>query len=490
MHMPVGPRLAHVLVLACCALLVACGGGGGGDDGGDDGGGTALAIAPASLPNGTTGALYGANLFATGGSGAGFSWSLTAGALPPGVSGLPANGVAVLLSGLLGAPGTYDFTVRVRDSGGNQATRAYSVTIDPTGGGGANFATNLVGAPSARYGHSAVWTGTEMIVWGGLQMTGVLNDGAAYDPAQDTWRTISSVGAPAARFGPTAVWTGTEMIVWGGWDTQGPLATGGAYDPVQDTWRTVSPSGAPQARANHTAVWTGSAMVVWGGQGVFPPPAPNSVDLVFGDGGAYDPVTNQWTALTGGTAARVHTAVWTGSRMITWGGRDSFALTLSTQNVGSVYTPAGGTWSATATAAAPTARMDHTAVWAGAAGMVVWGGQTDFQTVNDTGGRYQPGTNTWSPTSTTGAPSQRTRHTAVWTGTEMVIWGGSGPGAYLGDGAAYDPVGDTWRPLTAGFLPSARSDHTAVWTGTAMIVWGGITSPVDTSLNSGAVIQP
>ena len=31
---------------------------------------------------------------------------------------------------------------------------------------------------------------------------------------------------------------------------------------------------------------------------------------------------------------------------------------------------------------------------------------------------------TWTATSTTNAPSPREEHTAVWTGTEMIVWGG------------------------------------------------------------------
>jgi hypothetical protein len=32
---------------------------------------------------------------------------------------------------------------------------------------------------------------------------------------------------------------------------------------------------------------------------------------------------------------------------------------------------------------------------------------------------------TWVPTSTDGAPSARGNHTAVWTGKEMIVWGGT-----------------------------------------------------------------
>ena len=43
----------------------------------------------------------------------------------------------------------------------------------------------------------------------------------------------------------------------------------------------------------------------------------------------------------------------------------------------------------------------------------------------NTGGRYNPNANSWTPTSTTNVPDRRTGHTAVWTGSEMIVWGGA-----------------------------------------------------------------
>ena len=31
-----------------------------------------------------------------------------------------------------------------------------------------------------------------------------------------TWRQISTAGAPSGRWAQTAVWTGREMLIWGG----------------------------------------------------------------------------------------------------------------------------------------------------------------------------------------------------------------------------------------------------------------------------------
>ena len=57
-----------------------------------------------------------------------------------------------------------------------------------------------------------------MIVWGGSPGGGYLNTGGRYNPGTDTWTATSTTNAPAARHYHTAVWTGSEMIVWGGYD--------------------------------------------------------------------------------------------------------------------------------------------------------------------------------------------------------------------------------------------------------------------------------
>src|SRR5690606_31588462 len=59
-----------------------------------------------------------------------------------------------------------------------------------------------------------------------------------------------------------------------------------------------------------------------------------------------------------------------------------------------------------------------------------------------------------------GPLSGREAAASVWTGTELLIWGGGAGGDADGrtfaDGAAYDPATDTWRTLAPSPLP-ARS---------------------------------
>src|SRR5438552_10613131 len=85
------------------------------------------------------------------------------------------------------------------------------------------------------------------------------------DPADgctdDTWAATSVINAPLARIEHTAIWTGSEMIVWGGIDDSlNYLNTGGRYNPATDSWMTTSTTDAPTPRIAHTAVWTGSEL--------------------------------------------------------------------------------------------------------------------------------------------------------------------------------------------------------------------------------------
>ena len=106
-----------------------------------------------------------------------------------------------------------------------------------------------------------------MIVWGGASESPIFNDGGKYNPSTNSWVATTITGAPDGRANHTAVWTGSEMIVWGGITISAALLnTGGRYNPSTDNWVATTTTGAPDARHHHTAVWTGSEMIVWGGQ--------------------------------------------------------------------------------------------------------------------------------------------------------------------------------------------------------------------------------
>ena len=336
----------------------------------------------------------------------------------------------------------------------------------------------------------SVWTGSEMIVWGGFDdysfsLIGPHRDGGRYDPATDTWRPISVIGAPSFRIlgvtMPQPVWTGKEMIVWGGFD---PISgdnfnDGARYDPATDTWTPMSTTGAPAPRDSFTTVWTGKEMIVWGGWNGHDEYAP----WFLNTGGRYNPETDTWTPTSLSLAPEArqhHSAVWTGTRMIVWGGVGSGGPQGSNDlNNGGIYDPQTDSWSLTGTSlvGAPTDRYYQTAIWTGTE-MIIWGGRglsgaTGSGGYDSAGGRYNPATDTWQPTSTVNVPGQRKWHVAVWTGTEMLIWGGDGPGPDNGNGGRYNPATDTWVAMNQNGQPPLSYWVAGVWTGSEMLVWGG-----------------
>ena len=319
--------------------------------------------------------------------------------------------------------------------------------------------------PVSGPGHTAVWTGSEMIVWGGYDDTtffGDLNTGGRYNPSTDNWVATSTANAPVARAGHTAIWDGREMIVWGGQDENYAfLNSGGRYNPSTDSWTATSTTNVAAARTFHTAVWTGSEMIVWGGDD-------ENYDEV-NTGGRYNPDTDAWTAtsIVNAPVARAqHTAVWSGSEMIVWGGASGAFST----RTGGRYNASTDSWTPTSTADAPSGRAFHTAVWSGTE-MIVWGGENSV----NTGGRYNPSTDGWTATSTVDAPSGRTRQNAVWTGSEMIIWCGDNQGFFFTTGGRYNPSNDSWTATSIINAPPGNFGYTAVWTGTEMIVWDGST---------------
>src|SRR5436309_3018943 len=214
--------------------------------------------------------------------------------------------------------------------------------------------------PEGRRYHTAVWTGSLMIVWGGQKdLLANANTGGRYDPATDTWSQVSTLNAPLGTAFATAVWTGKEMIVFGGSGSSLDRGTRtiGRYDPVRDRWdRNTYPNGSVPGRFLHTAVWTGRYMIIWGGVLSFSSP-------FLGDGWKYDPTTETDVP----TSLSAPTAVWTGSLMIVWGQG-------SAGSGGGRYDPEQDRWIPVSFTNAPSPRVNQTAVWTGSL-MVVWGGR-------------------------------------------------------------------------------------------------------------------
>ncbi|MFA5795220.1 MAG: kelch repeat-containing protein [Candidatus Brocadiia bacterium] len=334
-----------------------------------------------------------------------------------------------------------------------QSTRVWSATPAVFTGGWYG------GGLPPRTGHTAVWDGQEKIVFGGQGSDGTIyNSGAMYDPAGATWIYMSPPSSVYTRIGHTANWNGTRMLVFGGygsasysyywWWTYTPatfLASLQIFNPTLNTWTNGSTSGEATPRWNHTSIWTGTELIVWGG----------SSASYLNNGRRYNFSTDSWSEMTlsrAPSARENHTAVFTGNgtnawnnKMIIWGGGSPRPT-----NSGGIYDIALDQWlPVTDGITAPISRTNHTALWTNPGvdddtirfkRMIVWGGtDTDGNQLNS-GGIYDPLTNTWQATQqSANPPPVRRRHTAVWTGTQMVIFGGYNGEDYLSDAWIYTP---------------------------------------------------
>ena len=311
-----------------------------------------------------------------------------------------------------------------------------------------------------------------MIVWGGEAQTGVRADGASFDLPSNTWTPLRP--APISpRYSHTAVWTGTKMLVFGGLGISldcsqiCALGDGAAYDSVTDTWTPLAPSPLV-ARSGHRAVWLQNRMVVWGGAA--------EGGGALADGASYDPIADTWVALPPAPLeGRLgHGTVATTHRMLVWGGSSEAAEGGRYFDDGAMYTPATNSW--TRMAPAPEsipARHSFATVWTGAQ-MLVWGGygrgDNCAPCAHGDGAAYDPQSDSWtsmapSPLSGRGGPG------AVWTGRDMLVWGGADTTAQP-DAALYDPTRNAWARVVPGPL-SARQHPAMVWTGQQLLLWGG-----------------
>ena len=335
------------------------------------------------------------------------------------------------------------------------------------GGDGANW-KSLEGTVSGVVG-TKIYNNTDLIN-AGYSLFGEMPGVSTYNTSNttftaNTWQPIylrgivGNVSAPPEKLpgegSDVAVSTGSLLYV----ATSSKLYS---YNPITDVWTIVSNQG---VNNRSKAVWTGTEIIF----------------STFGFAGSrYNPATNMWATLPATNAPSLRglfTMVWDGTRVIIWGGSSSNIPV----NTGAMYNPSTNTWTTMNTVGAPAARYYHTAVWNNNAGrMIVWGGETSTYGVLNTGGIFNPATNSWTgATNSVGAPALRTKHTAIWTGTEMIIFGGvwTNPSSLLielNDGFKYNYSTNTWTLITMTLAPSPRYNHSAIWTGTQMFVSGGI----------------
>ncbi len=326
----------------------------------------------------------------------------------------------------------------------------------------------------SRSSLAAVWTGSEIIVWGGHT-----DSGYRLDPTTGIVRPLPENGAPSRRFGHVAVWTGHEMIIWGG-HLEEPGTVGAIYNPDSDLWRSMSGAGSPATGVGSIAAWSGEEMIVFGGDDDLSGNWTSACGIRPARGGRYNPVTDRWRAMALPSGNRKFPAgAWTGSRLIVWGGvcgRGS-----ESDSSGFLYDPAADRIEAMSSIGAPVGRRLSSAVWTGAY-LVVWGGIRDcldslcYWDMERSGGRYDPVQDRWLPMATSGAPDGVFQLAVTSTSAGAFFWGGrslSTSFVYFDTGAIYDPAADAWSTVSDVGSPARRCNATAIDHSSGVTVVGG-----------------
>jgi hypothetical protein len=341
---------------------------------------------------------------------------------------------------------------------------------------------------------------------------------AALDHAEanrgTNWLFTPSNNRPDRRTDHIAVFTegssNPRMIIWGGcqgdrnvpydcgkWLDSGSMLSFNSKVSSSQTWTAMNAQNAPEPRSLHTGIWTGTSgplpqrMIVWGGCGI----KENAYRCTnaLQSGGLFNPddgPNGTWipTAVSNQTPSprALHTSIWTGSSMIVWGGIQNYkspTLNREAVNNGAIFTPnaQGGTWDPISgrSSNAPKSRFHHSAIWTGKE-MIVWGGCSEelstgkCDTYFNDGAAFNPMTGTWRTISPVNAPDPRRQHVAVWAPSihRMIIFGGEFESDFLRTGGLYDPENDRWDELNYGGPPEINSSK-GVWAGDHLIVFGG-----------------
>lgn len=332
------------------------------------------------------------------------------------------------------------------------------------------------GAPTARYDYGITWTGTEVVIFSGCFPGFYYEDGKKYNLSNDTWSSIADSteviegrALPAFYYWPS----GQSIIVWGGSKDFGvtQLGDGAIYNISSNSWTYIDPNDdpdTPSPRSYFASAWdpTSEKMYVWGGY-------TNDEPYYANDGAIYDPAnsTDPWQPIpiddnTPSERAMV-LGVWTGSKFIVWGGED---INWETLNTGGIYDPISQSWTPTSITNAPNPRAFHLAKYIDT-GMAIWGGDDYLQVLND--GGILNSSNQWSSFPSENAPEARTTHSGNWNGRDLFIWGGSNyDNHFFNNGARYDL--SSFTPVSTTGAPKGKANFEIIWTDGYFFVWGGI----------------
>lgn len=354
--------------------------------------------------------------------------------------------------------------------GGDETTE---LLAPPVGSAAEGMWESLPEAPiSARFQQAAVWTGDEMVVFGGNDGgagSGNAGGAAAYSPATGSWRQLADPPDDVSG-APVAVWTGSEVVAFGGPPEGG--THGAVYDPQADEWRPVASSvlGTAVSSVTH-ATWTGTQVLLVGASGP------------RGERGAalYDPATDRWTGLPDAPEALPEgKAVWTGTELVLVGTDEGSGSRAPQRLYALALDPATATWR-TLPDAPLAARGQALVAWTGRE--IVVGGGHAFDRPGHYGDQsdaaaLDPATGTWRLLPDAPVPFEGIdRYDDVTVGGWVIAFLNFDPADRV---LVLDPETGEWRRATAPDRPAllagespGRREAPVVSTGSSALVWGG-----------------
>jgi len=273
------------------------------------------------------------------------------------------------------------------------------------------------GPLSPRGDAAVVWTGREVVVWGGdLEASNMgvpgpdqaFADGAAYDPATRRWRTIAPSLLPATSDPPAGVWADGEVVFFRGREAA-------AWDPERDQWRSLP---APE-RPVTGAVWTGRELIT------------------LPDFAALDPSTREWRSLpVPPVQLSSEVARWAGQELLVVGQSEPAAVPAGDAR-GMSYDPAADRWREL-----PPSGVDAQAIDAD------WNGR-ELVVVNYdmTAAAYDPAANRWR--SLPAVPAR------FYEWYPRVVSAGAQTAVLMAQSLVVLDDNDHWTPLPYGELPVA-----------------------------------
>jgi alpha-tubulin suppressor-like RCC1 family protein len=186
-----------------------------------------LSVGTQTLEDATQGSPYSQSLSAQGGI-APYSWVLTSGSLPNGISLSPSG----TISGTPSGTGTSSFSVKVTDGNGATATTSLSIDVELSGGGGGGGLAGTSSLTSDEIGDCALLTSGGVDCWG-YGVNGELGDGVFHsssDPDSAIPVSVLGVGGVGALSNVSALASDDNgycaVITSGGVDCWGDGAFG------------------------------------------------------------------------------------------------------------------------------------------------------------------------------------------------------------------------------------------------------------------------